>query len=195
MKLPKKTSVLVTGPPRSGKQAFAEQLLGEALAQGEDAVYFVSIDFPENVIPRMDKHLSIIDCYTAHAGIDKSHEGVYSVNGPYALNEISIALTNILKSKTPAIAVFNSLSTLLLHNKLSELVDFLGLNIRKLKAKGTTVLLLAEEGVHAEKDITMIEAVTDMTIQFAKDTMVMKSPREERTIKYKLSGNQLITEA
>lgn len=201
--IPKKSSVLVIGSPRSEKAIFAEQFLLEGLKAGEKAVYFISNDFPENVTRKLldqisDKELQnmrIIDCYTLHANVEKPDEGIIlRATGPYALNEISIAFTKVIKEISPQRAIVNSISTLILHNKPNEIEEFLEFNIRKLRSKGTTVLLLVEEGLHDSKYISTLESLTSVTIKFDSNNheMTIKNVGEEKKIKYKLEKNQII---
>lgn len=201
--LPEKSTVLVIGPPRSEKSILANQFLVDGIKKNEGVVYFITNNFPENVLGAVlaafDKAaMTIIDCYTTYAGISKpSEEFIIRTSGPYALNEISIALTKAMKSMKPPIRiVFDSLSTLLLHNKPNEMEEFLEINIGKMKSRGATALLMVEEGVHDPKQLSLLESLTDATLKFSRDerSMVLSTVGEDRKIKYKLDKNELMVE-
>lgn len=118
------------------------------------------------------------------------------VSGPYALNEISIAITTTLrKVKPPMRAVFDTISPMMLHNKLSEIEDFLEVNIGKLRSRKATTLVMVEKGMHDEKELSLLESLTDATIEFDSRVMTVKSSGEEKEIKYKLEENKIIMEA
>lgn len=201
--LPKKSTVLVIGPPRSGKSVLANQFMVDGLQKNESVVYFITNNFPETVLGSLlgafdSVAMTIIDCYTTYAGITKpSEESIIRTSGPYALNEISIALTKAMKTMKPPIRViFDSLSTLLLHNKPNEMEEFLEINIGKMKSKGATTLLMVEEGMHDTKQLSLLESLTDTTLRFNRDEkmIVLSSLGEERKIKYKLDKNQLMVD-
>lgn len=204
--LPKRAAVLVVGNPRGEKAIFTNQFIADGIEKNEGIIYFVSNTFPEDVAERIvyavgsnAKNLRIIDCYTLHSGISKQDEnGVLRVSGPYALNEISIALLKLLKElRSPVRVIFDSLSTLLLHNKISEIEDFLGLNIRKLKTANATTLLLLEEGVHDTKEIALMESMTDATIRFNSESREISFRKlgYEKKIKYRVENDMIKLEA
>lgn len=204
--MPKKFSALAIGPPRSAKSLFSYQFMADGLMRGEDIIYFVTNNFPENVIGRIfgdmknikAENMKIVDCYTIHAGIDKgSDDYVIRVSGPYALNEISIAATKAMKSvKAPIRVVFDTFSTLLLYNNLWQIEEFLNHNIGKLKAKDASIILMLEEGMHDKKDISLLESLTDGTIEFnvGEKLINFRSISEEKSIKYSIDSNKLVAE-
>lgn len=205
--LPDRSTALIIGKPRGEKSLFANQFLAEGIRNNESAVYLVSNTFPENIVDNIIrclgtaeiKNFKMIDCYTLHSGITKLDEDmVLRVSGPYALNEISIAFTKLLKSlKEPINIVFDSLSTLLLHSKLPEVEEFLELNIPKLKRSGSRILFLVEDGMHDAKELALLEALTDITLKFNSDEKVILCRKigEETRIKYKLEKNIITLEA
>lgn len=201
--VPKKSAILVIGPPRSEKVIFADQFVIDGLMKDESAVYLVTNNFPEdvvnNMLPFVDKrimNMRLVDCYSIHAGVTKSDEKyVIRTSGPYALNEISIAITKALNDcKPPIRVVFNSLSTLLLHNKIGQIEEFLEINIGKLKAKNSTILFVVEEGVHDEKVMSLLSSLTDATIKFNKEERSIRVTKvgEDKKIKYKLDKNKIV---
>ncbi len=199
--VPRRASILLIGPPRSGKNIFADQFVVDGLLNNESSIYMIANNFPEEVINRVlplvngkIENLRMIDCYTIHAGISKRDEKfVFRTSGPYALNEISIAITKALKEcNPPTRTVIDSLTTLLLHNKMRELEEFLEVNIGKLKAKNSTVLFMVEEGVHTSRTISLLGSLTDATIKFDEDAITLTKTGEEQKIKYKLEKNKII---
>ncbi|MBI2971324.1 MAG: hypothetical protein HYY37_02815 [Candidatus Aenigmarchaeota archaeon] len=201
----KGSSVLVIGKPRSEKTLFASQFLADGMRMKENSIYVITNNFPEyavdNILRQMeggiDTPLKIIDCYTLHAGISKLDESaVTRVSGPYALNEISIALTNVLRSvKPPVRVVFDTISPLVLHNKLSQIEEFMEVNMGKLKAQKSTTLIMVEKGMHDEKELSVLESLTDTTIEFGTGTLLIKHPAGEQEVKYKLEGNKILLES
>lgn len=201
--LPNKSTVLVIGPPRSEKSMLANQFLIDGINNKEGIVYFITNNFPENVLGAVlsafDKAaMTIIDCYSTYAGISKpAEEFVIRTSGPYALNEISIALTKAMKTMKPPIRiVFDSLSTLLIHNKPNEIEEFLEINIGKMKSKGATTLLMVEDGMHDSKQLSLLESLTDATLRFdrGEKIMTLSMVGEDRKIKYKLDKNQIMVD-
>lgn len=203
--LPDISAVLAIGKPRGEKSLFAHQFMEEGIRRKESVIYVVSNTFPENVVQRFVhdaseiRNFRIIDCYTLHSGINKTDESmVLRVSGPYALNEISILLTRLLRSmRKPFRIVFDSLSTFLLHNKLSVMQEFLELNIMKLKSSDATILFLVEDGMHDAKELALLETLTDVTLRFNSEEKVIKYKKigEEISIKYRLKEDKITIEA
>src|SRR5260370_7704944 len=102
--LPDSSSVLVTGDPGSGKTTLAQQILYEELQRSRPCIIVTYDTFPANILERMSQFgwdprkyqllnkLSIMDCYSATAGVT---EGV--VPQPFDLTNVSIHLTSLLE--------------------------------------------------------------------------------------------------
>lgn len=182
--LPEKYSVLLLGPPKSGKTIFGMQYLFQGLSDDEYGIYIITNNFPEELVKKFEKFgkiekflqkglLRFVDCYSFHTGIQKENTVfIIRVTGPTALTEINIALTEIFK-KIPKDSkkrvVFDSVSTLMLYNNASTIADFVqGIN-RKIKSSQASVVYILEEGMHEEKHVTTLNSLLDGMIHLNKE--------------------------
>ncbi len=202
--LEKKHSILVIGPPRSEKSILAEQFAIEGIKKGEKALYILTNNFPEDFLGEISgignfhvesNLIKIIDCYTNFVGVPRQEsETTYIVSGPNALNEISIAMSKALK-EAPKRVVFDSASTILLHNSISSVERFFQVVIGRLH-NTATLLILLEEGVHDAKDVAIMESLTSLTIRFKEaggsKYMELTSMAESRKIDYEAANKRIM---
>lgn len=174
--IPEKSSILVLGPPKAGKTTFGMQFLFEGLKNNEYGVCILTNNFPEEFAKRLEKLgaltpilqnglLRFVDCYSTHVGISKSNTVfIIRVNGPTALNEISIAMSEILKvlpKNSIKRIVIDSISTLLLYNSPSLVLELVQILNGKAKNSNANIVFLVEEGTHNEMDITTLGSMAD----------------------------------
>lgn len=182
--VPEKSSILVLGPPKIGKTTFAMQFLFEGLKNNEYGICILTNDFPEEFSDQLEKLgslnrilqdglLHFVDCYSKHVGIAKSNTVfIIRVSGPTALNEISLALSQILKAmpaKSNKRVIIDSISTLLLYNSLSMVLELVQVLNGKSKSNNANVLFLVEEGTHKESDIATLTSMTDCVFHFKEE--------------------------
>jgi KaiC/GvpD/RAD55 family RecA-like ATPase len=181
---PERASVLLIGAPKLGKSIFGMQYLFQGLINNEYGIYIVTNNFPEELMKGFEKFgkvdeilkkklITFVDCYSLHAGIAKESTAfIVRVNGPTALSEIGIAISEIIKKvpKGSKIRVLlDSVSTLLLFNPPEQIVNFVQQLNSKIKSANATSLFIVEEGMHNEKDITALNSLLDLMIRLKKE--------------------------
>jgi KaiC/GvpD/RAD55 family RecA-like ATPase len=184
--LPKNSASLLIGPPLAGEKNFIYSYLRKSLESGEPAAFISTDKSPEDIKKEMlqmkmfvtkfetDKMLRYIDCFSKQTDESiKDTDCVKRVSGPLALNEISIALSDIerdfLRLNSSHKVIFNSLSTVLMYSNPQMVGRFLQVIIAKVKKAGGSVLLTLEEGMHDEKVIVTIEHLMDVIIHVKKE--------------------------
>ena len=135
-------SLLLISPPLSEITVFGLQYLYEGLKRGEPGVYITLDDSPEGLrlnalkfgwpLRNAEKMglMRWIDVYSIHADKDvKSTESIMRIDGPLALTDLSIALSQVQdgfhKLSGSYRFFFDSLSTLLLYNSPNTVYRFL----------------------------------------------------------------------
>jgi len=166
--LDQKSNILVVSPPGEIKKTFALQFMREGLSIGQTGI-IIDYDTPIADIERFFSGASnpplIIDGYSWTLGSESRSR--YNVQGPTALNDLSILLSHILeKSPGPKRVVFNSLSTLLLYNDPDTIYKFTQIIGARLKNSDATALFLLESGMHSDASVTTIEHIMDDIITF-----------------------------
>ena len=117
--------------------------------------------------------LAFIDCYswTLGKGIEGDRNDIL-VQGPNALNDLSLAISQIVSSLSrpgkPIRICFNSLSTFLLYNSSETIFKFIQITGAKLKTMGATTIFILEEGMHDKKTTTTLKHLADETIYLKK---------------------------
>jgi KaiC/GvpD/RAD55 family RecA-like ATPase len=116
-----------------------------------------------------DKLLKYIDCCSKQTDETiNDTDCIRRISGPLALNEISIALSDIerdfIRISPTHKVIFNSLSTLLMYSNPQMVSRFLQVIIARVKKAGGSILLTIEEGMHDEKVIVGIKHLMDAII-------------------------------
>ncbi|HKZ50023.1 MAG TPA: ATPase domain-containing protein [Candidatus Nanoarchaeia archaeon] len=175
------SAVAIIGLPLGGKEQLVLGFVQLKLKAKEPILMLSTDKSPEDIKKEFlkskvfigssetDGMLAFIDCYSAQVGESaKSTPSIKSVPGPLALNEISIALSEIekefLKKNQRHNIIFNSVSTLLMYSNPQAIGRFLQVIIAKAKKAGGTILLTLEEGMHAPDVLVSMEHLVDEII-------------------------------
>ncbi|MBN2121432.1 hypothetical protein JW721_00025 [Candidatus Micrarchaeota archaeon] len=163
-------AVALVAPAGVGKQCFAAHFVNAGLAEGDVVIYVTTDRSPEEVekaAAEWDLHFKgkgeifYIDCYSQSSGKGKveEKENVSLVGGPGAINEISLFISDILRSKKGSRfrVVFHSFSTFALYTEKEPLFKFLKSVEGKFKNENGTILLLVEEGMHEERFLVTLK--------------------------------------
>jgi KaiC/GvpD/RAD55 family RecA-like ATPase len=178
------SAAIAVSPPLSGKKEFIYSHLIQSL-KNKEPVIFLSTDISTEEIKRdLVKNkifygpyasiLRFIDCYSQQAGNNvQDTSDTIRVPGPIALNEISIAIsqleTEFYRISPSHIVLFDSLSTLLMYSNPQMIGRFLQVLIAKIKNAGGSVLFTLEEGMHDPKDMIPIEHLMNAIIHIKQE--------------------------
>lgn len=164
-------NILLTGPSGMEKTTFSYHFADAAPA--EEYVYFIcSSSTPDEIIKKATTvginlkkpNIKFIDCYSSTTGSQKSDtEQIKIVQGPRALNDLSLALNEALnESKGKKMRViFHTLSVFVLYNPRESMQKFVDVIGGRLKAARATTIYLVEEGVHDKQLMGILERVMD----------------------------------
>jgi len=107
-KIPEKSAVLIIGSPLSDKENLISKIISESLNKKNPVIFVTTDHFPKDIESSLKKNkisfkkhedtgnLKFIDCYTAQAkNILSSNNIITRISGPLALNEISVALSEV----------------------------------------------------------------------------------------------------
>ncbi|NQU79654.1 hypothetical protein HQ545_07835 [Candidatus Woesearchaeota archaeon] len=184
--IPKNSAALLIGPPLTGEKKVIYNYISDALNDNTPVLLISTDKSPEEIKKDMLQHkifitkfetkktMKYIDCYSQQTDeLIKDTPSIRRVSGPLALNEISIALSDIEKEFIRLgqhhNIIFNSLSTLLMYSNPQMVGRFLQVIIAKVKKAGGSILLTMEEGMHDEKVIVTIEHLMDAIIHVKKE--------------------------
>lgn len=194
-------NIIIKGPSGMEKASLAYHFAAAA-GPKENAYLISGNSSPENIIKKtanMGIDLSkvkFVDCYSATLGRGKkeSTDNITVVDGPSALNDISLALNEAIResSEKRMRVVFDTLSTFLLYNSKDSMRKFLNVIEGRLRNAGATTLYLVDEGVHDKQILSLVETGMDetytMTDKGGKFTLVVPQVGMEIGIKLGPAG-------
>ncbi len=161
-------NILLVGPSGTEKAVFAYHFAAAA-GKNENTYIICGNTSPDDIVNKAanngidlnKENIKFIDCYSSTLGKGeiKSTPKVTLIDGPSALNDISLALNEAVKeSQGKRIRfVFDTFSTFVLYNPKDSIRKFLGVIEGRLKSANATTLYLIDEGVHDKQLISLIE--------------------------------------
>ena len=181
---------------RMEKNVFAYHFV----SSGEENAYIVcSSTTPQDIINRasnfglkLDKpNINFIDCYSSTLGKEaQASEKIKIVTGPSALNDLSIALNEAMKSNEgkKIRVVFDTLSTFVLYNPKDSVKKFLSVVGGRLRSANATTIYLIDEGVHDRQLVSLLEQGMDgkYLINESGGKLALQIPEIELPITIKL---------
>lgn len=184
---PPNTSILLIGPPGSGRTTFCNQFIYHGLEIGQAAIYITFDAPPQQIKSYMKKFgwniegkvIIFIDVYSWKTGgiIEK-----YTISDPADLNAFNIVVSRAIKeleNMNLKRCAIDSLSTLFLYVPEDLCIRFASIILAKLKRAGTTQLVVINKDMHSEKVMASLEAITDGTVELGVN------PFGERTLEIK----------
>lgn len=191
----KSSSIAILGPVGFEKTLFGLHFMSTK----ETKNYYLAFDMSPKEIKEKAKEHSIslnvekfFDGYSKQAGI-RINENDVIIEGPTALNDISLELSKILQRiqpwQTPKF-FFHSFSTLLLYNPIDSMMKFLQVIEGRIKEKKGVIMILLEKGLHDESDLNLILRSCDYVFNIEKDgDWMIKSSFLPFPISFTITGN------
>jgi len=201
---PNPGNVMFVGPTGNEKAVFAFHFASAAEAKKENVIIISADTDPQSMREKsssfgMDlngENIFFVDCYSQTLGQKKEaepDENCISISGPGALNDLSIALKELLtKSAGKKVRViFISLSTFVLYNPKDSIVKFLQVIEGRLKNADATALYLVEEGVHDKQLLSLMEHGMDekLTLSEGGGKFELIAPSLDMPVPIKLSSS------
>jgi KaiC/GvpD/RAD55 family RecA-like ATPase len=176
--IPQGTSLVLVGPPGSGKTSFCLQLAHEAVKNRLDALYLSTENTPLTIIqqargfgiPLIDQpeknQIQFIDAYSWRIGMRKDPFSSGRISNPGNLNEVNLIVTDQAKLLKPkSIVIIDSVSGLSLsapdEQRIRTFVHNLALRVSNL---GKILILVIEDRAHDSKLITNLRSLVQGSI-------------------------------
>ena len=193
-KIPDGKAILIIGPPLSDKNNIIYNIILNSLKKNEPVLFITTDHFPRDIESDLQKNkipykkyesqgdLKFIDCYSAQTRDSISDtNAIKRVAGPLALNEISVAISEIesyfYKKHKKQRVIFQSLSTMLIYSRPEAIQRFIQIIVARTKNAGGSIFFTIEEGMHDKKTIIGIEHLMDGIISIKKNKPTLKLRR------------------
>ena len=173
--------ILLYGQSLDGKKEIICKYVEDSIKKNKPVVFVttdhsaeaVKIDLVKNRV-FYAKNIKFVDCQSSQSNESLSDsEDVKRVPGPLALNEMSIAISDIereyLRQNPKHSVIFDSLSTLLLYSNPQAIARFMQVMIGKIKNVGGSGVFTIEKNMHDEKVVATILHIMDGLIEFKKE--------------------------
>jgi KaiC/GvpD/RAD55 family RecA-like ATPase len=173
------TSILISGPAMTGKEAIARDLLADGLRTEQGAIVVTTNDQASDVVedfrasvPELgSSQLGVVDC-RSEAGEDDGLDGAYvhHVSSPGDLTGIGIGITKALEGlhksgyQQGRLGLF-SLSTMLTYTDKKTVFKFCHVLSSRLDAADYVGLFTIDSGAHDEQTVQVIKQAFDGLVE------------------------------
>ncbi|MGD2247679.1 MAG: ATPase domain-containing protein [Candidatus Methanofastidiosia archaeon] len=160
--LPSGISVLIVGPPGSGKTILSQQLVHHLLKKGKFAIYIGSK--PQMNLITHQKRLFTWDVAKA---LDEKLLSVVEIGDVADPTELNISLTQAIKKSEHSLSlvVMDSLTVLMVGMEHQKIMKFTEALERKLQAQNVSLLLLATPTKETEDFLTKMKSLVSLVIE------------------------------
>ncbi len=178
-----RSSILLVGPPGSGKTELALNLSRKWVQRGEKTL-FVTIQgsgndviarvSPTDVDGNIDSLLRVIDCYVPQSEAIENRL-IVNTNGIAHLESISLAISTVVDSLgTPVRIVIDGMSSLFLYNAPQTMSKFVQVLSTKTKLEYGSILFVVVEGMHESLTMNTMMSLVDGVIDIKEDEQLRR---------------------
>lgn len=212
--VPPGTNIILIGPPMSGKEIIAYNILYRGLVEGEGGILVTTGLSGEDVLRTLERNgfeiyphvdrLGIVDCVSQSIGLKVGDtETIRRVSSPVNLTGVSVGVTSLMeelwrkKGVKKVRLVVNSLSTMLMYSNLQTVFRFLHVFVGRIKSAGALGIYMIEEGMHDEQTIVTLKQLVDGAIEIKsqEDAFFMRcvgvTPRPTKWYQYEIEGAKI----
>jgi len=206
--------VLIEGDVGAGKTSFCIQVAAKALKEGMNAVYVCTNETPDEVREKLASlegartasKLCVVDLYSWRLGETYESQEAFTTESITDLAKLLAVIDKAVNVGSPHNTIFflDSVSELLLHNELEEVVYFLEKLSARLKGNRTTGVFVLEDIHPQEYRETMRFLANEIyEVRLDRDDELRRKFRVYKTrlgdhakhwVLYQITGRGLVTE-
>ena len=178
------TSLLVSGPPLTGKRSLALDVLAEGTRRGEGTIVVSTKDGASRVLEDYrdrtsidDRPVSVIDCVTRQQGVGEvaDDDHVTYTSSPVDMTGVGIKLSETLESFYNSYDVeqtrvmLHSLSTLLMYSDLQTVFRFLHVFTGRIQSVDGLGLFCIDATAHDDQTMNTLTQLFDGVVTTDED--------------------------
>ncbi len=153
------TVVMVTGIKKA-RDTYVLQFINKGI--------YVSTEAVDDVMGRISGLNMKIETHFIAAQSGKRTKNTDYVESLAALEQISMAMDDLVKKKGKPRVVINLLSTLMLYNELERIVKFLQTTIDRCKAIGVPLAVVVDEDMHNKQEFETLKELCNVVVNFMR---------------------------
>ncbi|MCK4327516.1 MAG: hypothetical protein KAW41_03495 [Candidatus Diapherotrites archaeon] len=161
------SSILVSGPPGSGKSTYCRELVNQLFKKGLGSLIVLTNMEPKQLHEMLEKKgitdVAVLNGYSWRKG-KPSSDAVHSLSD---LNDFKIRLEK--KIEHNKLVIIDSVSDLLMKNEPTSVYKLLQLLVGVVKEKKLLMVVCLESGIHAPAIENALNYITDGTIEMRVD--------------------------
>ncbi len=177
------TSLLLTGPPLTGKRSLAMDVLAAGTDAGDGAIVVTTKDGADRVLkdyekrtPYEGKPVAVVDCVTRQQGVGDVREDdrIKYASSPVDMTGIGIKLSEFLQAfgdrgiERNRIMV-HSLSTLLMYSDLQTVFRFLHVFTGRVQSVNGLGLFSIDSTAHDDQSLNTLKQLFDGIVTLSED--------------------------
>ncbi len=207
-------AILVEGDVGSGKTSFCVQVAAKTIKEGMSPIYVCTNETPDEIREKLisledaptSAKLSMVDLYTWRLGETYRSDEAFTTESITDLPKLLAVIDKAIQEGNPeeTILLLDSVSELLLHNELEDVVYFLEKLSARLKVNGATGIYVLED-IHPDNcgETMRFLANEIYELRLDRDDSLRRKFRVYKTrlgdhakhwILYQITGRGLVTE-
>lgn len=152
-------SLLVSGPPMTGKGTFLEETARRTVGGNRDVLHIAATRGYTRIRDVLPEGATVIDCSPTVA---PDRPEVTDIGSPSDLTGVSMPLSRFLEEAAPRpVVTLDSVSSILMYAEKASLFRFLSVLTAQLRRADGIGLFLLEEGCHDEKTARTFQQLFD----------------------------------
>ena len=175
------SNVLITGPPMTGKQQVAFEILAQGTRQGEGAIVVTTKDSSKKVLEQYtalvgadpDAPVGVVDCVTQQqgAGDTDDTDRIKYASSPVDMTGIGIKLSELLEdfysqqSSRRNRVLLHSVSTLLMYSDLQTVFRFLHVFTGRIQSADALGLYVIDPSAHDDQTMNTLKQLVDGVVE------------------------------